>query len=62
VDDDATVAEVVVDYLRHAGMEPRSRSAGRAADAQRCAEIHAHFTSRRHLSGGCGPVCTFGER
>lgn len=23
--------------------------------------IRAHFTSHRHLSGGCGPVCTFGE-
>ena len=30
-------------------------------DRQRCAEIHAHFQSHKHLSGGCGPVCTFGE-
>lgn len=30
-------------------------------DRRRCAEIEAHFTSQRHLSGGCGPVCTFGE-
>jgi hypothetical protein len=29
--------------------------------AQRCREIDAHFRSHRHLSGGCGPVCTFGE-
>lgn len=25
------------------------------------AEIHAHFNSHKHLSGGCGPVCTFGD-
>jgi DNA-binding response OmpR family regulator len=31
VDDDATVAEVVVDYLRHAGMEPRHVPDGPAA-------------------------------
>ena len=30
-------------------------------DAQWCREIHHHFHSHRHLSGGCGPVCTFGE-
>jgi hypothetical protein len=30
-------------------------------DAQRCHEIREHFTSHKHLSGGCGPVCTFGE-
>lgn len=30
-------------------------------DAVRRAEIHAHCTSHKHLSGGCGVVCTFGE-
>ena len=30
-------------------------------DALRCAEIDAHFRSHKHLSGGCGVVCTFGE-
>jgi len=30
-------------------------------DARRSAEIAAHFTSQRHLSGSCGVVCTFGE-
>jgi hypothetical protein len=33
----------------------------KADDEQRSAEIRAHFQSERHLSGGCGPVCTFGE-
>ncbi len=31
VDDDPTVAEVVVDYLRHAGMEPRHAADGPTA-------------------------------
>lgn len=30
-------------------------------DVQSCREIDAHFHSHKHLSGGCGPVCTFGE-
>jgi hypothetical protein len=30
-------------------------------DARRCAEIADHFKSHKHLSGGCGVVCTFGE-
>jgi len=30
-------------------------------DARRSREIHEHFASARHRSGGCGPVCTFGE-
>lgn len=33
----------------------------RAIDAQRCADIRSHFASHKHLSGGCGPVCTFGD-
>jgi len=36
-------------------------STRRQDDARRSAEIHAHFTGQRHLSGGCGPVCTFGD-
>jgi hypothetical protein len=41
------------------GAEPvRWRLSGRQDDAQRCRDIEAHFTSQRHLSGGCGPVCT----
>ena len=24
-------------------------------------EIRSHFNSHKHLSGGCGPVCTYGE-
>ena len=27
----------------------------------RLAEVHAHFRSHKHMSGGCGPVCTFGD-
>jgi len=23
--------------------------------------IHVHHRSEKHLSGGCGPVCTFGD-
>jgi hypothetical protein len=30
-------------------------------DAQHLAGIDAHFKSEAHLSGACGPVCTFGE-
>jgi hypothetical protein len=32
----------------------------RDADRHR-AECAAHFASAKHRSGGCGPVCTFGE-
>lgn len=45
-----------------AGAAPITWRPSRAQqDAQRCAEIDAHFRSHRHTSGGCGPVCTFGE-
>lgn len=48
-----------------AGAAPRLRFGGRKTsaeiDAQRCIEIRYHFASAKHLSGGCGPVCTFGE-
>ena len=49
------------------GMAPRARFGGRETQAQRdarqCAEVREHFHSHshKHLSGGCGPVCTFGE-
>ena len=33
----------------------------RDQDRMRCEEIRGHFASERHTSGGCGPVCTFGE-
>lgn len=28
---------------------------------QRVREIRAHFQSETHLTGKCGPVCTFGD-
>ena len=37
------------------------RNTSKQDDVQRCAGIHAHFAGDRHRSGGCGPVCTFGE-
>jgi hypothetical protein len=30
-------------------------------DQRQVRELREHFTSTRHRSGGCGPVCTFGE-
>lgn len=39
----------------------RSRPTRKQEDEQRCREIRAHFDGQRHRSGGCGPVCTFGE-
>jgi hypothetical protein len=45
-----------------AGAPPRRWAhSWRTLDAQRVAEIQAHFASERHRSGGCGIVCTFGE-
>jgi hypothetical protein len=46
-----------------AGAEPRSswRSSRREDDERRAAEIREHFASAKHRSGGCGPVCTFGD-
>jgi len=47
------------------GSAPRARFGGRMTraerDVQACKEITAHFQSHKHLSGGCGVVCTFGE-
>jgi hypothetical protein len=39
----------------------RERKAAEAEDARRATEISEHFTGERHRSGGCGPVCTFGD-
>lgn len=30
-------------------------------DAHLAREIEEHFQSEKHRTGGCGPVCTFGE-
>lgn len=30
-------------------------------EAQAVADVHSHFISQRHISGGCGPVCTYGD-
>lgn len=40
---------------------PSRRQRAAQEDAQRSAEIREHFASASHLSGGCGPVCTFGD-
>jgi hypothetical protein len=37
------------------------RGSRQREEQQRRDESRAHFTSERHRSGGCGPVCTFGE-
>jgi hypothetical protein len=45
-----------------AGAPARKGWNSRAADdVRRGTEIDAHFQGARHLSGGCGIVCTFGE-
>ena len=48
-----------------AGAAPRARFGGRMTRTERdqkaCAEVREHFQSYKHLSGGCGVVCTFGE-
>lgn len=33
----------------------------KAADEAQCRSISAHFASHAHRSGGCGPVCTYGD-
>ena len=38
-----------------------ARTWAKSSDAMRCEEVSNHFASQRHTSGGCGPVCTFGE-
>lgn len=42
-----------------AGAAPVRWASRREADAVQ--DVRDHFASERHLSGGCGPVCTFGE-
>jgi len=45
-----------------AGAKPAQWGPSRARiDQERAADIRAHFQSQRHLSGACGPCCTFGE-
>lgn len=44
-----------------AGAKPVVWNFRAQADASRSADISAHFSSHRHRSGGCGPVCTFGD-
>lgn len=50
------------DELR-AGYEPRKGWGGRGGyDERRLGrDVDSHFASEKHRSGGCGPVCTFGE-
>lgn len=45
------------------GAAPRQWASTRRQenDRRRCTEIREHFQSHKHLSGGCGPVCTFGD-
>jgi hypothetical protein len=38
-----------------------SRAEPRRRFEIRTQEIRAHFSSQKHLSGGCGPVCTYGD-
>lgn len=33
----------------------------RRDDERAVQAIHDHFRSEKHRSGGCGPVCTFGD-
>ncbi len=55
------------DELR-AGAAPRAAhpaiQAGidrRAREAQQLGWLREHFASDKHRSGGCGPVCTYGD-
>jgi hypothetical protein len=44
------------------GAAPRTWKSKRERDDHaRALETAAHFASEKHRSGGCGPVCTFGE-
>ena len=49
------------DELLEGAAPVRWRETRKQEDARRCAEIAAHFAGEQHRSGGCGPVCTFGE-
>lgn len=44
------------------GMPPvRWAESRRQRDARDVQAVRDHFASEKHRSGGCGPVCTFGE-
>ena len=45
------------------GAEPRKGwgPSRRELDLRVSTEIHSHFSSQKHLTGGCGVVCTYGE-
>jgi hypothetical protein len=30
-------------------------------EAAQMADLRTHFASAKHLTGGCGPVCTYGD-
>ena len=38
-----------------------NRYNARRNETQELLAIRAHFDSHHHTSGGCGPVCTFGD-
>ena len=46
-----------------AGAPPVVWNGARRAERERVMvqDVRAHFASHRHVSGGCGPVCTFGD-
>jgi len=44
-----------------AGAAPVRWSGRAMIERQQLADTRAHFSSHKHTSGGCGPVCTFGE-
>jgi len=43
------------------GASPREGFRSGNSDAGRAADIRAHFASKRHRSGRCGLVCTYGD-
>lgn len=38
-----------------------ARSRDERLDREHAEDIRKHFASDKHLSGGCGPVCTYGQ-
>lgn len=40
---------------------PARKGWGPSRDQRRAAEVSGHFDGEQHRTGGCGPVCTFGE-
>jgi phage FluMu protein Com len=55
------------DELRNGAAPREAHPAIQAANRQRqweaqsLADVREHFASEKHRSGGCGPVCTFGD-